>query len=378
MFGSEALEIGIGLIFVYLLLSLACTAGTEIIAALLKIRAGVLRNGVYNLLSGSFPGFWKQFKSFFPKKKSNNSGDTTLAGEFYNQPLIKGLHTNRVGPSYIPSSTFAVTLIDQLIEKGKEKLKKEKLEEEDAPSLMDQLLKGVKDTPLENVVRVMIREIEIDKTVDGAEIKLKEVQDKLEVWYDSAMDRVSGWFKRWTKAITFVIALFIVFLSNADTFEIARALSQNPSLRESLVTQATAYAEQSATNVSPDSSDAVAEALAAQKRLKSTMDQLYGLGIPLGWQKGECDAWFGFWPCNDTTAAKAFREKESAIRVPDEPRPVMKLAGLLVTTLALTLGAPFWFDMLGKIIAIRSSGSTTKKESNDTASKKKKKEDEGA
>ncbi len=33
-----------------------------------------------------------------------------------------------------------------------------------------------------------------------------------------------------------------------------------------------------------------------------------------------------------------------------------KLAGLLLTVIALSLGAPFWFDLLKRIISIRSAG----------------------
>jgi hypothetical protein len=33
-----------------------------------------------------------------------------------------------------------------------------------------------------------------------------------------------------------------------------------------------------------------------------------------------------------------------------------KVLGLLVTAFALTLGAPFWFDLLGKVSNLRGSG----------------------
>jgi len=50
MFGSEMLEVAIGIIFVYLLISIICTAIREGIAAWLKTRAAFLEYGIRELL----------------------------------------------------------------------------------------------------------------------------------------------------------------------------------------------------------------------------------------------------------------------------------------------------------------------------------------
>src|SRR4051812_39062997 len=90
MFGSEILDVAIGMIFVYLLLSLICSAVNEMIEAQMKNRARDLEKGIRNLLT-----------------------DTNLADKLYEHPLIKGLYIDKKGkPSYIPARTFALTLLN--------------------------------------------------------------------------------------------------------------------------------------------------------------------------------------------------------------------------------------------------------------------------
>ena len=72
MFGSEIPEIAVGVGFLYLLLSLVCSAITEGIARAFAMRSGTLRSGIRNLLCD-------------PHGKG-------LAKDFYNHPLIKGLY----------------------------------------------------------------------------------------------------------------------------------------------------------------------------------------------------------------------------------------------------------------------------------------------
>ena len=76
MFGSEILEVAVGIGFLYLLLSLVCSAMTEGIARAFAMRAGTLRSGVRNLLG--------------------DPGGKGLAKDFYNHPLVKGLYPRRL------------------------------------------------------------------------------------------------------------------------------------------------------------------------------------------------------------------------------------------------------------------------------------------
>ena len=105
MFGSNALEIAIGIVFVYLLLSLLCTVINEGIANFLEMRGKNLLEGVKNLL--------------------NDPEFTSLAQHVYNHGLIGGVmqgatdfsQKNRL-PSYIAPTNFALALMDILGSNG--------------------------------------------------------------------------------------------------------------------------------------------------------------------------------------------------------------------------------------------------------------------
>src|SRR5262245_15736392 len=108
MFGLEMLNVAAGLVFNYLLLSLVCSAFNEIIEAWLKKRATNLERGIRELLS--------------------DSQGTGIVTDLYRHPLIYGLfageyHAERrrnwLGrthlPSYIPARSFALALIDIIL-----------------------------------------------------------------------------------------------------------------------------------------------------------------------------------------------------------------------------------------------------------------------
>ena len=93
MSGSAVLEVAIGLVFVYVLLSLLSSAIQEVIAQFLALRGRVLTVGVRRLIT-----------------------DPSVLKSFYEHPVIKSLAKDRGAkpsrPSYIPSRAFAVALLD--------------------------------------------------------------------------------------------------------------------------------------------------------------------------------------------------------------------------------------------------------------------------
>ena len=92
MFGSAILDVAIGMIFIYLLMALVVTSLSELIASWLRWRSKNLAEGLQRLL---------------------NSGPAQgLVRDLYNHPLVKTLSKDGSGPSYIPSRTFAMVLLD--------------------------------------------------------------------------------------------------------------------------------------------------------------------------------------------------------------------------------------------------------------------------
>src|SRR5689334_13240567 len=96
MFNSTILDVIIGLIFVYLLLSILCTAANEWVAALSKRRAITLQRGITQLLAGQ-----------------PLAGDgKTLLDAFYRHPLIKTMFNGEHPPTYLSPRNFATAVTD--------------------------------------------------------------------------------------------------------------------------------------------------------------------------------------------------------------------------------------------------------------------------
>ncbi len=141
--------------------------------------------------------------------------------------------------------------------------------------------------------------------------------------FDQVMDRVSGWYKRRVQWILLVIALAIVGAANVDSFDIGERLFRDDAVRSAVVARA---AEQT----SPLTCEAEGEPATSIDEVAECVDEIESLGLPLGW--------------SDATA-------------PDSANGwAFKVIGLLITAFALTLGAPFWFDTLGKLASLRGTG----------------------
>ena len=330
MLGFQTIDIGLGLVFVYFVLSVICSGANEMLAGLLRWRASSLFQGIENLLK--------------------DQGIPNLEKDFYDHPLIKSLYKTQEKPSYIPPRTFALAFID-LIAPARAGASNRVSDIRAVVDKMDST------SPIRKTLLILLEEAEND---------IHELQRGIETWFNDAMDRVSSWYKRRVQLFVFVIAIFLVGFSNADTLQIVRTLSYDPALRQELSKKAGDLVRQSSgqpsTALAPSPKGSVAKpevkgssspnpgqeggaAKLPSLTLKEAMKELQEVqmaGIPLGWTakpKG------GEW--------------------------VNKIIGLFLTIFAISLGAPFWFDVLNKIVSIRSVGlSPEEKKEKELKSKK--------
>jgi hypothetical protein len=328
MFGSQVLDVVVGMVFVYLLLSIICTAANEMIAGLFAIRARNLAKGIANLLA-----------------------DNRIKGLdelFYDHPLIKSLYRGKRKPSHIPDHTFALAFIDGIAPfEGNG---------ENAILQISAAVSALKDdSELKRLLSIFLQQARGDFT------KLKAA---IETWFNDSMSRVGGWYKRKCQVITIIFAVLLTGATNADTLLIVKRLYTDSALRAAVVAQAQEFAKQpSGTAVQPsektsEPSSALltgekggsAAALPttpaagnAKETFTQTLATLQQLGIPLGWEA-----------------------------TPKKEEWPNKIIGLLLTALAISLGAPFWFDVLSRVTNIRSTGSTVA-----TATKEEKKGNSG-
>jgi hypothetical protein len=301
---AAVLESAIGLVFVYLILSLVVSAANEGIASLTDRRAAFLEKGIRNLL-----------------------GDV-LAGRFYKHGLIRTLTRKddpRTGrPAYLSAPTFSETLLDLVAELPQGG-------NPDAPKLLrfrdglDQLanLAGDDSGSSRDVIDLQ----QVLKVFDQTASNLDDLKKKIEGWFNEAMGRVSGWYKRHTRRILWILGALIALGLNADTINIVGTLWVNPSVRTAVVDAAekAAEAEQPPEVTADEAADAVRD--------------VQDLQVPLGWVSSD--------------------EQNDPRRVPDDAAGwLFKLVGLGITTVAMTFGSPFWFDLLKRFVGLRSAGPT--------------------
>jgi hypothetical protein len=322
MFDSSVIDVAIGLVFVFLLLSFVASAVKEGLEALFKRRATDLEKGIKELLGSDEIG-----KKFIES--------------LYNHGLINSLFAGKYGakgaelPSYIPSKNFALALMD----------------------LRNQSQGAAPTIKLPQNVKQAIDAFEITAGKD-----VDKMQKQIEDWYNSSMDRVSGWYKRRTQYWLFGIGVMITIAVNVDSIAIAKRLSTDKTLREAVVhgalqeskntlTSAVVTGQTSGTDekmTAPDTDESI-------KKIKANLSALDGVGLPIGWTE-DLTNW------NDEAARikdntsfvdkiKVYTVATWHLRVKTYPH----LAGWLLTALAVSLGAPFWFDMLNKFMVVRST-----------------------
>ena len=361
MFNSSVLDVVIGLVFIYLLYSLLATVVQEIIATKLSYRAKFLEKAIMRMLEDYEPeesSFPRIYINEMPEDKRNQMAFFDL---FYHHPLMKflGEKPGIKKPAYINNSVFSKVLIDLL--RGD----KVKAGENQAAFVNNSIDKGITawgSAPVKIDPQTIsyLRSLWADAQGD-----LDKFRSLLENWFDETMDRTSGWYKKYIQFVLFVIGFGIAVIFNVDSIAIAGKLQKDPKLREQLVQQADAFVKthpnlkeqltvENKTVKKENDTDSVNKLnaqISKDSALLKTQDSLINradslikedlakvnglLGIGINSYK-----WKGcglFW---------------------------LSMLGWLITALAISLGAPFWFDMLSKLMKLKSSVSASSSNSN--------------
>jgi len=360
MFNSQVLDVVIGLVFIYLLYSLLVTIIQEMIATVFNFRAKILQRAIVRMLEDDdkfkdrFSGLTKLFRT-----NGNISGKQSVSYDFYNHPLIKFLgEKQHKPPSYIDKETFSKVLIDLLRGEGVGP-------DDHMKPLIQKALNEKKinwgTSDINELTLSYLRSVWAD--AEGDVTKFKE---SLEKWFDETMERATGWYKRHTQFILFFVGLAIAILFNVNTIEIARKLEKDPKLREQLIQQADAFAK-----AHPDLDKMVwmqkDEILKAQKEsqvfdtvrnkqsvIKSVPSKLDSLMAYQDSLFRRADSLFksDIKKSNDILGLGWQRTEGYSFNL----QYVLKsMLGWLLTALALSLGAPFWFDLLNKLMKLRNA-----------------------
>ncbi len=332
---SSILGAALGMAVIFAAFALLASGLQEVIASSLKLRGQTLITALERLGEGEAAEILNSsVLKPLGKEKASAVPDGNESDKTVNKKDV---------PSYIPSWLFAASVVGRIPDTLTTKAELVKDAGDAAtppPPIPDELanLPGA----LGNVVRKIWADV-------GGDVE--KVQHELARWYDSYMERVSGWYKRKTRWILFFVGLLVCVIANVDAISLTRTVVDNAQVQAVLNTDATN------TKACPAGSSQLECGINA-------ISSLPGSQLGLFWVAG----------CTPKAAATASKGAISSTKVVVCTNGVggwfhnrgvrhfgdyvIKLLGLILGAFAISLGAPFWFDLIGRGVALKGAGQT--------------------
>lgn len=319
-------DIAIAFLFILVLLCIITSGINEVIMYALKRRGKFLKDALQEVFND----------------KQYNRNYTEL---LYDHPLVDMLkRDDKSLPAYISSQVFASGVID-IVGNEYEKqfvrfvqdpvtLEEKFVDERQEPDLYKRFVKGVEAMKYSDL-KILLR------TISENSKDIEELRVRMAKWYDDYMDRVSGWYKSKMQLWLFIIGLGVAIALNVDCFRLVSELNTNTALRQQVATAAEKYMERNEVNVSnPDSLKLIFN------RIDSAYQQLKAFELPIGWNETKREPGQNF--------ISAFIDDNKEFFAHGEC--VQTIFGWLITGALLSFGAPFWFQLLNKLIDLRKAG----------------------
>lgn len=482
MFNNVALDVFIGLVFIFLLYSLLASIIQEMIATRLAFRAKVLEKAIIRMLedtqTNNIRPYGDRIDGFLHLVGLKNLlKKGSVAPWFYAHPLIKYLGEDNYysKPAYLDATNFSKVLIDLLKDFNLP-------ESQSVQSIHNSIMAGiihklpiniinVTSDKLNPAIKILRNNVSADVSnqnpnlqipaVLGSEIvtlntntalfikslwqdsgaDLNTFRSKLEDWFNDTMDRATGWYKKYTRIVLLIIGLIIAYVFNVDSIAIHKILSINQPARDQLVQMAIASKDKlNPDNFKSDNDSVLNATYKMVAKDANDANSILGLGNPWKDSCKICDVKLG---CDEKKTAgktkldslikvksfvlalrlqsdsinkerwfidslikvnhfadtshqlkmhldllnkqaynndslnklyptKGFNEIDSLSILlarcplienanffqysPNQTGGMATVLGWIITALAITLGAPFWFDLLNKLVSLRGTG----------------------
>ncbi|MEO8210272.1 MAG: hypothetical protein ABI840_06900 [bacterium] len=305
---SNILDVIITLCFTYLLLALIVTTVGEIINTMTKNRSKLLQEALKSLFDNITPATKGVVSPVFDRI-SKNPFITILKGK------------GDKFPSYIPPNNISLAVMD-LLNPAKVELTYEKLKE-----LINNNSILSHDKNLRNLLLTLLNNSKgnVDNFILGVENT-----------FNDCMERATGWFKRRAQIMSFIISLILVVALKVDTIQITNSLWSDKNTLDNAVGLATNFVNNSKgntddikVNTGESTTESPLKIINSQvDSIKGTVIQIQEMKLPIGWEKTP-NGFFGIF---------------------------IMIIGMLISTFAVYLGAPFWFDILKRFVHIRGTG----------------------
>ncbi|HEV7779615.1 MAG TPA: hypothetical protein VGO58_00035 [Chitinophagaceae bacterium] len=347
---NNFIETGISLILIFFVFSTITYVIQELIAVNLKYRSKMLWKSLNHLLDGVQLGNREDLVNV-------NTGDKkTNTNTFYEHAQIASLRRNdKKNPNYIPAANFALAVMDMIASK--------------APNKQDDLF-----TDFQNGLKTFTKTdgnlYAVLKNLLDTSPNIKKLQEKIEAWFNSYMNRVTGWYESHTLITVRLIAVALTLIFNINVIKIAKTIYKDDKLRSSMVAMAEKVVDNpsSVTQVNADKfskekymvdslykikeidekerdhrmDSLVKDYTKSQaSAIKMYVTELDSTGLPLGWVSHPFDG--DMWEKEGPTEC-------SWVNV------LLAIIGWIIGAGCISMGAPFWFDMLNKLVNVRRSG----------------------
>jgi hypothetical protein len=374
MLNNVTLDVAIGFCFIFLLYSLLSTTVKEFLATIFDYRARMLERGLEQMLDGkNYRYFWWEkwinglifgyyrlmgeipkkltYAKFVSSTKDNtvlthaikrlklNKKSDLFASKITSHPLYlrSGENTHFFKkPSYLKADTFSDILLDVL---------------NPHPGTLSTLqeinaqVSGRRPAPMKEDLQAILLIYIRQANGDCQRFKLLT-----EDWFNATMDRVSGWYRRQAQFLLLGIGLFLAFAFNIDSIAIYKILAKDRDAREGIVQLASHSRPQLQTVVlsqgSPQPDKQPSIDLSKDPVYQNLVNQDDNSRDVFGLNK-DSTLNGSYWPCSPNWLK--FSKKQAG--------GFTTLLGFIITAIAVSLGAPFWFDMLNKLVNIRVAGS---------------------
>lgn len=334
---STYLDVAISLVFVFFTISMFVSGIVELINAFWEQRSRLLQLALQKIL--------------------DVPGTTTIFERFWQHPLVRVKKQRYFGAdkpiSYLNAESFSTVILD-LLTPGITPAPTGVA----ASAHMLATIRAVAAKPGDHPALITL--IDLVTPLLNRSNTLAQFKKNLECWYDGYMEQVSGWYKRYAQGVVWIVATIVTIVMNVDTIHVTQRLFNDKDLRENLVAQADRMVQQQ--TKAPNSTTAkggkllkddpaflaqlqaepiLQNALRAGNTL-SGLDSLKVKAAYLSYLQTNIDALHlpVGWKLPENTTGYQW---------------VKRVLGWLLTIAALSFGAPFWFDLLIKLVNIRNT-----------------------
>ncbi|MDP1728450.1 MAG: hypothetical protein Q8M15_16820 [Bacteroidota bacterium] len=331
------LDLIAGMIFIYFLMSIISNSIVEGLASLTRLRANMLTKWIGENLP-------------------------ELTSYFVSHTLLDGPNKGKSTTSYISSANFAFVLIDSIC-KAVDRIPRTLSDIEDTIHQLEKDNNPLLPKDFARILLIFVSEArEKAKLENQTKTELELFRLSIENWFDSMMERLGGKFKRWASKWTLLFSSIAVLILNIDSIQLAKYLYADDNARNKLAMAAYEAPDNPELKAAARSASTIIDTIykvpvvnlngdtliskitKSYQDIDTTVNKIASF-IPIGWKldaekaiyksslaksmKFNCWDSFGFW--------------------------LQKICGLLITILAVSLGAPFWFEVLGKVANLRNS-----------------------